>query len=169
MPIARSLKTCNIWGIGPCDKTEHFRVAFYCGQFLPISINFAQSFKRRGLTFQRPQSATWSTLCEGDVRQMVVTPILTGFLTPPQPPNKAKMHISERPFIVASLRHTCEVGWIISAKKKCSLTDFDRFVNNIWEKWNFCVYKKKFLDLWFQPMKNGSKIKCCVYIFVQCI
>ncbi len=32
MPIAHSLKTCNICGIVLCDKTAHFRVAFYCGQ-----------------------------------------------------------------------------------------------------------------------------------------
>ncbi len=32
MPIARSLKTCNICGIVLCDKTAHFRVSFYCGQ-----------------------------------------------------------------------------------------------------------------------------------------
>ncbi len=32
MPIARSLKTCVIYGIVLCDKTAHFRVAFYCGQ-----------------------------------------------------------------------------------------------------------------------------------------
>ncbi len=32
MPIARSLKTCYICGIVLCDKTAHFRVAFYCGQ-----------------------------------------------------------------------------------------------------------------------------------------
>ncbi len=32
MPIARSLKTCDICGIVLCDKTAHFRVAFYCGQ-----------------------------------------------------------------------------------------------------------------------------------------
>ncbi len=30
--LARSLKTCDICGIVLCDKTEHFRVAFYCGQ-----------------------------------------------------------------------------------------------------------------------------------------
>ena len=35
--------------------------------------------------------------------------ILTGFLTPPGLPNKAKLHISEWPFIVASLRHTCAI------------------------------------------------------------
>ncbi len=29
---ARSLNTCDICGIVLCDKTEHFRVAFYCGQ-----------------------------------------------------------------------------------------------------------------------------------------
>ncbi len=32
MPIACSLKTCDICGIVLCDKTTHFRVAFYCGQ-----------------------------------------------------------------------------------------------------------------------------------------
>ncbi len=32
MPIARSLNTCDICGIVLCDKTEHFRVTFYCGQ-----------------------------------------------------------------------------------------------------------------------------------------
>ncbi len=32
MPITRSLKTCDISGIVLCDKTAHFRVAFYCGQ-----------------------------------------------------------------------------------------------------------------------------------------
>ncbi len=32
MPIAHSLKTCVICGIVLCDKTAHFRVAFYCGQ-----------------------------------------------------------------------------------------------------------------------------------------
>ncbi len=60
-----------------------------------------------------------------------------------------KLHILEWPFIGSSLRHTCAIimlynqhldmphlwgGWIISAKEKCSLTDLDRFVNNIWEK-----------------------------------
>ena len=32
MPIAHSLKTCDICGIALCDKTAHFRVSFYCGQ-----------------------------------------------------------------------------------------------------------------------------------------
>ncbi len=32
MPNPRSLKTCDICGIVLCDKTAHFRVAFYCGQ-----------------------------------------------------------------------------------------------------------------------------------------
>ncbi len=53
-------------------------------QFLPISSNFAQPLKRSGPTFHRPQSTTWSTLCEGDVlhcvRQMVVTPDTDWFI-----------------------------------------------------------------------------------------
>ncbi len=32
MPIACSLKTCNICGIVLCNRTAHFRVAFYCDQ-----------------------------------------------------------------------------------------------------------------------------------------
>ncbi len=32
MPLAHSLKICDICGIVLCDKTAHFRVAFYCGQ-----------------------------------------------------------------------------------------------------------------------------------------
>ncbi len=32
MPIACSVKSCDICGIVLCDKTAHFRVAFYCGQ-----------------------------------------------------------------------------------------------------------------------------------------
>ncbi len=32
MPIALSLKTCDICGIVLCDKTANFRVAFYCCQ-----------------------------------------------------------------------------------------------------------------------------------------
>ncbi len=36
-------------------------------QFLTISSNFAQLLKRCGPTFLRPQSTTWSALCEGDV------------------------------------------------------------------------------------------------------
>ncbi len=55
--------------------------------FLPISSNFTQPLKRSGPTSHRPQSTTWSTLCEGDVlhceRQMVVTPD-TDFRPPPQ-------------------------------------------------------------------------------------
>ncbi len=59
-------------------------------QFLPISSNFTQPLKRSGPTFHRPQSTTWSTLCEGDVshcmRQMVVTPETDWFSDPPAPP-----------------------------------------------------------------------------------
>ncbi len=120
-------------------------------QFLPISSNFAQPLKRSWPTFHRPQSTTWSTLCEGDVlhcvRKMVVTPDTDWFSDPPPHPatrtphpaplNTVKLHILEWPFIVASLRHTCAIiilsnqhldmphlwgGWIISAKEKCSLT-----------------------------------------------
>ena len=32
MPIERSLKTLDIYGIVLCDQTAHFRMAFYCPQ-----------------------------------------------------------------------------------------------------------------------------------------
>ncbi len=55
-------------------------------QFLPISSNFTQPLRRSGSTSHRPQSTTWSTLCEGDVlhcvKQMVVTPDTDWFLDP---------------------------------------------------------------------------------------
>ncbi len=106
-------------------------------QFLLISSNFTQPLKRSGPTFHRPQSTTWSTLCEDVlhcVRQMVVTPD-TDWIS--DPPNTVKLHILDWPFIVASLRHICAIimqsnqhldmphlwdGWIISAKEKYSLT-----------------------------------------------
>ncbi len=57
-------------------------------QFLPISSKFTQPLKRSGPTFHRPQSTTWSTLCEVDVlhcvRQMVVTPDTDWLSDPPQ-------------------------------------------------------------------------------------
>ncbi len=107
-------------------------------QFLPISSNIAQPLKRSRPTFHRPQSTTWSTLCEGDVlhcvRQMVVTPDTDWFLDPPDPPNTVNFYILECPLIVPSLRHTCAIimlsnqhldmphlwgGWITSSKEKC--------------------------------------------------
>ena len=39
----------------------------------------------------------------------MVTPDTDWFSDPPRPPNKAKLHVSEWPFIVASLRHTCAI------------------------------------------------------------
>ena len=62
--------------------------------------------------------------------------------------------------------HTCLVGRIISAREKFSLTDLDRFVNNIWEKWIFCLYRKKFQIFEFSSWKMGSKTKVlCLYFY----
>ncbi len=76
----------------------------------------------------------------------------------PPPPNTAKLHILEWPFIVASLRHTCviimlsnqhpwyvtPVRWMdyLSKGEVLSNTDLDIFVNNIWDKLAFCVHSK---------------------------
>ncbi len=77
--------------ISPIEHVWNALIGVYGSvfQFLPISSNFTQSLKRSGPTFHRPQSTTWSTLCEGDVfhcvRQMVVTPGHT-----PGPPQYSK-------------------------------------------------------------------------------
>ncbi len=47
-------------------------------------------------------------------------------------------------------------------------TYLDRFVNNIEEKWAFCVHRKSLRSLSL-AQENGGKNKCCVYNFVQCI
>ncbi len=108
-------------------------------QYLPISSNFTQPLKRSGPTFHRPQSTTWSTakeMCCTAWGKLYWYWLVFG-PPPPDPPNTVKQHILEWHFIVASLNHTCAIimlsnqhpdmphlwgGWIISAKKKCSLT-----------------------------------------------
>ncbi len=150
-------------------------------QFLPISSNFAQPLKRSGPTFHRPQSTTWSTLCEGDVlhcvRKMVVTPETDWFSDPPK---TVKLHILEWPFIVASLRHTCAiimlsyqhlditpVRWMdyLGKGEVLTNTDLDTIVNNIWEKWAFCVHRKSLRSL-VQLMTNGGKNKSVAFIIL---
>ncbi len=78
-------------------------------QFLPISSNFTQPLKS-GPTFHNQQPEQLY------VKEMVCPvwgkwwshKILT-FRTQPGPHPPVKLHILEKPFIVASLRHTCEV------------------------------------------------------------
>ncbi len=88
---------------------------------------------------------------------MVVTPDTDYFS---DPPNTVKQHILEWPFIVASQRHTCAiimlsnlhldmphtVRWMdyLGKGEVLTNTDLDRFVNNIWEKYAFCVHRKCF-------------------------
>ena len=75
---------------------------------------------------------------------MVVTPDTDWFS---DPPTKAKLHITEWPFIVASLRHTCAIFMLsnqhldmshllggmdyLGKEEVLTNTDLDRFVNNI--------------------------------------
>uniref|UniRef100_A0A672LMI8 Ammonium transporter Rh type C 1-like n=1 Tax=Sinocyclocheilus grahami TaxID=75366 RepID=A0A672LMI8_SINGR len=51
MLIAHSLKTCNICGIVLCDKTAHFRVAFYCGQLIN-TFDFKEAVANRTVNIQ---------------------------------------------------------------------------------------------------------------------
>ena len=91
---------------------------------------------------------------------------------------------AEWPFIVASLRYTCAIFMLsnqhfdmphllggmdnLGKGEVLTNTDLDRFVNNIWEKWIFCVYRKKFRSLSSAHEKWEQKQEFCVYIFVQC-
>jgi hypothetical protein len=49
MPIAHSLKNSDICGIVLCDKTAHFRVAFYCPQHKVHLCNVHAALKRLGV------------------------------------------------------------------------------------------------------------------------
>ncbi len=46
-------------------------------------------------------------------------------------------------------------------KEVLTNTDLDRFVNNIWEKYAFCVHRKN-----LQLMKNGGKNKSVAFIIL---
>ena len=94
-----------------------------------------------------------------------------------------KLNILEWSFIVASLRHTCAIIMLsnqhldmphlwggmdyLGKGEVLTITDLDRFVNNIWEKCLFCVYRKCFRSLSSSHEKWEQKQKCCIYIFVQ--
>ena len=96
------------------------------------------------------------------------------------PPSKAKLHISEWPFIVASLRHTCAIFMLsnqhlgmphlwggmdyLSRGEVLTNTHLDRWA--ILERNGSFVYIEKVLDLWVQLMKNGSKNKSVAFIFL---
>lgn len=96
-----------------------------------------------------------------------------------------KLHISEWPFIVGSLRHTCALInvsnqhrdmanlWgtmdFINKGEVLTITDLDWFVNNIWEKWWYCVCNKSFRSLRSSHKKWEQKQKCCDYINVECM
>ena len=119
------------WTCHPLNKIGMLWIGIYDSvfQFPPISSYFVQPLKRSGPTFHRPQSTTSSTLCKGDVlhcaRQMVVIPDADWFSDPPRPPNVASLrHTCEITCCLISILiyHTCEVGWIILAKEKGSLT-----------------------------------------------
>ncbi len=58
-------------------------------------------------------------------------------------------------------------GWIILAKEKRSLTDLNKFVNKIWEKYTCCVCRKSLRFFISTREKWERNQKCCVYIFVQ--
>ncbi len=106
-------------------------------QFLPISSNFAQPLKRSGPTFHRPQSTTWSNLCEGDVLHCLMANgghTRYWLVFGPQYSKTAHFRVA---FYWGSLRYTCAIimlsnqhldmphmwgGWITSTKEKCSLT-----------------------------------------------
>ncbi len=48
-------------------------------------------------------------------------------------------------------------------------TDLNKFVNKIWEKYNYCIRRNSLKFLIWTSEKWERKQTCCVYIFVQCI
>ena len=73
-------------------------------------------------------------------------------------------HDNARPHVVRICTQFLEAVYT-----KCSLTDLDRFVNNICENWIFCVCRTFFRFLSSANEKWEQKQKCCVYIFAHCI
>ncbi len=78
MSIARSLKICDICGIVLCDKTAHFRVAFYCGQpkglsillFFTRTLAFVHSRTRSLAKYTSFDSYTYTDACA--LRQIAI-------------------------------------------------------------------------------------------------
>ena len=150
----------------------------YCSQRVPPPTNIQQLHTAIEEEWTNIPQATINNLINSMWRKCEANGGLTS-------PNKAELHISEWPFIVASLRHTCAtfmlsnqhldmlhlLGGMDYLCKGEVLTnrDLHRFVNNIWEKWFFCVYRKCFRSLSSAHEKWEQKQKCCIYIFVQCI
>ncbi len=149
-------------------------------QFLPISSNFTQPLKRSGPTFhnQQPDQLYAKEMCCTAWGKWWSHQILTGFLTPWTPQYSKTAHFRVA-FNCGSLRHTCAIimlsnqhldmphlwgGWIISAKKKCSLTLIYTDLWTISERNRPFVYIEKVLDLWVQLMKNGGKNKSVAFI-----
>ncbi len=131
-------------------------------QFLAISSNFTQPLKRSGPTFHRPQSTTWSTLCEGDVlhcvRHMVATPDTKWFSDPPRTPQYSKTaHFRVAFYCGQPKAHLCNNHAVYSLSAQYHrfrpLTRF-RFVNNI------CLRSLS------SAHKNGGKNKSVVYIIL---
>ena len=132
--------TEHVWDA--LDTTRIRYVYDHVFQFLPISSVFAHPLKRSGPTHHRPQSTTWSTLCKGDVRQMVVTPDTNWFSDPPPP---IKQNCTFQSGLL--LRHTCAIFLLsnqhldmphllggmdyLGKREVLTNTDLDRFVNNI--------------------------------------
>ena len=60
--------------------------------------------------------------------------------------------------------HTCEVERLSHLKRSAH---WHRFVNNIWEKWAFCVHRRTLRSLSSSHEKWGGNQKRCIYTFVS--
>ena len=68
---------------------------------------------------------------------------------------------------IHAVRSATPVRWMDYLCRGEVLTDadLDRSVNNIWDKWIFCVYRKSFRSFSSAHEKWEQKQKCWVYIF----
>lgn len=87
----------------------------------------------------------------------------------PRPPHKTKPHISEWPFIVASLRHTCVIIVLsnqhldiilrIISAKTCPVLQIKTDLWTIFQKNDFFVFVENVSDLWARLRTIRSKKK----------
>lgn len=110
-------------------------------QFLPISSNFAQPERtwRIGLTFHRPQTTTWFTLCKKDVLRRMRSPV--AFYCGQYKSHCALFMVCDQ---LLDMAHLCSRMNYTSKGEPHTLTYFKWFVNNIWQKWWYSVCGKGF-------------------------
>ncbi len=156
-------------------------------QFLPTSSSFAQPLKRSGPTLSL---ATNNNLINSMRRRCVALREANGGHTrywlvfgqfycigTPQYSKTAhfrvtfycgqpEAHLCNNHAVQSASWYAKPVRWMDYLGKVLTNTDLDRFVNNIWEKWAFCVHRKSLRSL-SSAHENWGKNKsvACLILF----